>query len=465
MQPRESMCSSITLAVGFWSTYIVGHWISAQTYAVSASLGWLNYAGFSTFAFLVIGLIYARKPRDNFPFLDYACAAIVSAVVLSLHVAPAASFPIAYSIVCVAAAGFARCWLLARWGNVYSRRDMRSATISLLIGAAIVSLLKIAMAMVPESLMFIVIACIPIGSTLALRKIEALESKPPQPQAPIRTRFSVKELESLWPTAASIAIFLFIWSYLNIVLKTESGHYGFGELSSPILTILAQLIDILFMAFLYWWLFVRKNVVEFNWLWRYAYVGLSAALLLIARLGVSQPVQIFTSAAFEIALVFLWLALTDIAHNSTFHPHAVFSFGYLLYTVPDWVARGVASTLTVSTLDETAVSLCLFVIVLVVAFLLPHRAPGVQLLLVDLNSNQPQDSHDIIRERCEKLAEQNGLSAREAEVVYHLCYGRSKQYIAETLYLSENTIRTYTQRVYRKLGIHNREELQKLLGI
>ncbi len=250
-----------------------------------------------------------------------------------------------------------------------------------------------------------------------------------------------------------------------IVLKTQSGHYGFGDLSSPALTILAQLIDILFMGFLYWWLFVRKNGVEFNWLWRYAYVGLAAALLLIARLGISQPVQIFTSAAFEIALVFLWLALTDIARNSKFHPHAVFGFGYLLYTVPDWVARGMASTFAISSIDETAVSLCLFAIVLVVAFLLPHRAPGVQLLLADFTSNPPQDSHDAICERCEKLATQNGLSARETEVVYHLCYGRSKQYIAETLYLSENTIRTYTQRVYRKLGIHHREELQRMLGI
>ena len=464
MQPCKSVRSSIVLATGFWSTYIVGHWISAQTYAVSSSLGWLSYAGFSTLAFLVIGIIYARKPTTRCSaFLDYSCAAFSSAVVLSLHIAPATSLPIAYPIICVSAAGVARCWLLVRWGAAYAKRDIRSTTIALLFGAVIVSLLKIAMAELPEPIMFIIVVCIPTGSTIALRKLEATKDACFQQQN--EPRFSAKELESLWPTALSIVIFLFIWSYLNIVLKTGSGHYGFGDLSSPTLTILAQLIDILFMGFLYWWLFVRKNGVEFNWLWRYAYVGLAAALLLIARLGISQPVQIFTSAAFEIALVFLWLALTDIARNSKFHPHAIFGFGYLLYTVPDWVARGMASAFAISSVDETAVSLCLFAIVRVVAVLLPHRAPGVQLLLADFTSNPPQDSHDAIRERCEKLALQNSLSARETEVVYHLCYGRSKQYIAETLYLSENTIRTYTQRVYRKLDIHNREELQKLLGI
>lgn len=464
MQPCKSVRNSIALATGFWSTYIVGHWISAQTYAASSSLGWLSYAGFSTLAFLVIGIIHARKPAVQCSaFLDYPCAALLSAVVLSLHIAPAASLPMAYPIICVSAAGVARCWLLVRWGAAYARQDIRPATIALLFRAVIVSLLKIAMAVLPEPIMFIIVVCIPTGSTIVLRKLEATKDVCCQQQN--EPRFSAKELESLWPTDLSIVIFLFIWSYLNIVLKTQSGHYGFGDLSSPALTILAQLIDILFMGFLYWWLFVRKNGVEFNWLWRYAYVGLAAALLLIARLGISQPVQIFTSAAFEIALVFLWLALTDIARNSKFHPHAVFGFGYLLYTVPDWVARGMASAFAISSVDETAVSLCLFAIVLVVAFLLPHRAPGVQLLLADFTSNPPQDSHVAIRERCEKLALQNSLSARETEVVYHLCYGRSKQYIAETLYLSENTIRTYTQRVYRKLDIHNREELQKLLGI
>ena len=425
MQPCKSVRNSIALATGFWSTYIVGHWISAQTYAVSSSLGWLSYAGFSTLAFLVIGIIYACKPTARrSAFLDYSCAAFSSAVVLSLHIAPAASLPIAYPIICVSAAGVTRCWLLVRWGAAYARRDIRPTTIALLFGAVVVSLLKIAMAVLPEPIMFIIVACIPIGSIIALRKFETTESACLQ-QHQKEPRFSAKELESLWPTALSIVIFLFIWSYLNIVLKTGSGHYGFGDLSSPALTILAQLIDILFMVFLYWWLFVRKNGVEFNWLWRYAYVGLAAALLLIARLGISQPVQIFTSAAFEIALVFLWLALTDIARNSKFHPHAVFGFGYLLYTVPDWVARGMASTFAISSIDETSVSLCLFAIVLVVAFLLPHRAPGVQLLLADFTNNPPQDSHDAIRERCEKLAIQNNLSARETEVVYHLCYGRS----------------------------------------
>ena len=46
----------------------------------------------------------------------------------------------------------------------------------------------------------------------------------------------------------------------------------------------------------------------------------------------------------------------------------------------------------------------------------------------------------------------------------YLCKGRSRPYIAETLYLSENTVRTHSRRIYAKLDIHNRQELLDLVS-
>ena len=42
--------------------------------------------------------------------------------------------------------------------------------------------------------------------------------------------------------------------------------------------------------------------------------------------------------------------------------------------------------------------------------------------------------------------------------------GRSLPYIAETLVLSENTIRSHTRRIYNKLGVHSKQEMLDLLG-
>ena len=57
-----------------------------------------------------------------------------------------------------------------------------------------------------------------------------------------------------------------------------------------------------------------------------------------------------------------------------------------------------------------------------------------------------------------------GLSPREADVFALMARGRSLPYIAETLVLSENTIRSHTRRIYNKLGVHSKQEMLDLLG-
>lgn len=55
------------------------------------------------------------------------------------------------------------------------------------------------------------------------------------------------------------------------------------------------------------------------------------------------------------------------------------------------------------------------------------------------------------------------LSAREAEVVGLIARGHTVARIAETLIVSENTVRTHAKRIYAKLGIHKKQELVDLL--
>jgi DNA-binding NarL/FixJ family response regulator len=48
------------------------------------------------------------------------------------------------------------------------------------------------------------------------------------------------------------------------------------------------------------------------------------------------------------------------------------------------------------------------------------------------------------------------LSKRETEVLKLLSEGISNQEIAEKLYISENTVKTHTSRLFEKLGVKNR---------
>jgi DNA-binding NarL/FixJ family response regulator len=48
------------------------------------------------------------------------------------------------------------------------------------------------------------------------------------------------------------------------------------------------------------------------------------------------------------------------------------------------------------------------------------------------------------------------LTQRETEVVRLMADGHSNRAIAETLFLSEATVKTHLVRIYRKLGVDNR---------
>lgn len=61
--------------------------------------------------------------------------------------------------------------------------------------------------------------------------------------------------------------------------------------------------------------------------------------------------------------------------------------------------------------------------------------------------------------RCERLASRHGVTQSELVVMEQLAMGRTVSAISESLNLSENTIRSHCKSLYRKLGIHSKQEL------
>lgn len=65
---------------------------------------------------------------------------------------------------------------------------------------------------------------------------------------------------------------------------------------------------------------------------------------------------------------------------------------------------------------------------------------------------------------CTALAEEHGLTAREAEVMLEFSQGNSLKKVAETMYISTSTAQTHVKSLYRKMGIHSKQELIDLVG-
>ena len=68
-----------------------------------------------------------------------------------------------------------------------------------------------------------------------------------------------------------------------------------------------------------------------------------------------------------------------------------------------------------------------------------------------------------IERSCDLVASTFGLSAKECEILKLIARGRSGASIAEEMVVSLNTIKTHVTHIYRKCGVHSREELLKLI--
>lgn len=66
-------------------------------------------------------------------------------------------------------------------------------------------------------------------------------------------------------------------------------------------------------------------------------------------------------------------------------------------------------------------------------------------------------------ELCGKVAKERGLSRREEEVLLLLAQRKSIGDIEEELVIAKGTAKTHIRNVYRKLGVHSRDELVELL--
>lgn len=67
------------------------------------------------------------------------------------------------------------------------------------------------------------------------------------------------------------------------------------------------------------------------------------------------------------------------------------------------------------------------------------------------------------KKRCRVVSEQSGLSDRQFEVLILVSQGRNAKYIEQALSISLSTAQTHIRNIYRKTGVHSRQELLNLI--
>lgn len=173
----------------------------------------------------------------------------------------------------------------------------------------------------------------------------------------------------------------------------------------------------------------------------------------------------------------VWALLSCIAYRTGSSTLRVFGAGYGAFSLGNVVSWGISKVVGAFNLSLDAVTTMIVVasIAMLVAALFLLRGSDIERIMdyaiPDADSSeelhdQPLTSEDDgkgrsgWRAKCEIACSQAQLTTRERDVFMLLARGDSARSISDNLSISYNTARNHIQRVYTKVGVHSKEELQ-----
>jgi DNA-binding CsgD family transcriptional regulator len=188
-----------------------------------------------------------------------------------------------------------------------------------------------------------------------------------------------------------------------------------------------------------------------------------AAMALMLVFGASSVVPRRILVACEHAMeAFVWMVLVyaasckgaDAARSFGWYLVAVGAFPWLL-SFDLYYLGGLDAVLADSDLLIPGVSTALVVLALTVIWFLLSSLLDLRSRMASMSRRQDDAWHLRV---CE-VTKGAGLTEREQQIVELACRGHSARRIGEELSLSEQTVKTYSSRAYRKLGVHSKQEL------
>ena len=298
---------------------------------------------------------------------------------------------------------------------------------------------------------------IPVAALVCLRRAELRDVPEIQPKGEII--YTSGNYKVLVRVGVSIFFFIFL-ARLAIALSQAAG----AATPTVQVNIMCHVIEILLAIVALVWVFGLGNELDFPMLWRFVFLFFASAIVLMHMGPAGEAASHCCSqVAVSLTVMLLWLFLTDVSHHCSWHPIAIFGLGWCAYVGATWMVRILSHILSGVIYQPVLDLVVLWSLSMVIVFLMGASNPDIKRFLEDVQPVPVLSEEQTLEQACEKLAEKYGLTERELEVFELLARGRSKAYIAEKLVLSENTIRGHSKRIYAKLGIHTRDELQSLL--
>ena len=424
----------------------------------SAQLPW-------TFSYLLLAvavLLFAAVSRKASRFFTSGISAAVvgafgalGALLLALTFTVIPSIPLQFAAMALCACVLG--WLYLQWGTFYAKLDLRHAVVYLLLANIGGSTLKALTHFVPFEVQCVFAMLLPIASVWMCRV--ALSSMENASAEKAVIRFDSHNMRGLWKVAVTIAAFSFVAAFL------VSRFSGNQSQVPAVDFLLGRLLKMVISGIVLFVVVKLNKPFNFSQLWRIALLVLALDMLSQATFPKMTVLRCVESSAWDLIVLFAWLTLSDVAQHSKLPAPWVFGIGWACYTAPFAIGSMMSPAYSGDEHDAVIVVALMFVLLLVSSFCLEMRDQDTKWLFAELRGepvSAPADYRSL-EERCEEVGKQHKLTPRELEIMQLLCKGRTKAYIAETLYLTENTVKGHTKHIYSKLDVHSKQELLDLV--
>ena len=447
-----------------WFGMLCGHvWIWDACHLANAahptmSLTVTIYISLTLFTLgLTVGALLANPTRKSLAWIDLPLASLMAlgtlAIVLPLPQGwPAEQVLQASAVFC----GIGMAWTYMQWSFFYAALETRDA-LACIFGAMLVgSLLKIPVDLMPDAWAAAVCAALPFVSVILCRRAQA--SQPPA--KPVETRVDPRRQRPY------IKILLGIAAYGLVIGIMQGISVDAAPTPKLALSSVHHLLEVATAAIIIWAVLVKRRSLHFSDLWRATLVFTATGVLALPLFGrtFSGWALVIVGVGQTLVVMLLWAFLADVAHRGTINPLAVFALGWTAYCLPFPVGRALGGLFEASTAMTSLVSVVVYLLAMASVFLLDERDFSAGRVFADLEKPAvPPALFDALGAACKRLGRDSGLTDREQEVMELICKGRSKGYIAESLCISENTVRSHARHLYAKVGVHSKQELLDLL--
>lgn len=390
--------------------------------------------------------------------VDAACAAGLALCPLML----VAAGPWAWCVCALLLTGPCATWLLLRWGAMLAKLDGPAALRVVALNAACYFVAKALVgALAGEGVDAVGILAVLLGplSAVGLRASSAV------PGSRGHAFYTAENAGSL----AGIFVFMALFSVVLVLLDVLTWGVDRG--------VLAYLIAALVFMAVAVWAFVCKRPLDFYTNVRTLLVATACgAVLCVAASGVARECSAGLILGIrELTRFYLFLLQADLARHGKVSSAVVFGLGWACCGIPRlplcWVNERSVEGLTFGDGGYQTLTLVvlLFLLVIIMGYSLIKMPPGLRppfsAMPLPIAAEGESDAvAGSVSAACDALARAHDLTAREAQILGYLCAGRSRGYIADTLYISENTVKFHTKNVYRKLGVTSKQELIDLCG-